>query len=211
MMEKVLLFIKHRMGFLWSIIDVTNDFFFGLIFSSKLDRVLFSIFNEIEQEPFDYRRIEYEDAGNLYKLISNQSSADLEYFKPHSFDERSIINQIKKKSFLMMGAFSDDVMVGYFFLRFFANGKCFVGRLIDKKYRGKGIGVIMNKIMYEIAWQMKFRCFSTISKNNNAVIKAHSGNKHMIILKELKNDYLLVEFLSDPAFSEKKILNNSEC
>ena len=95
----------------------------------------------------------------------------------------------------MMGTFADQKMVGYFFLRFFANRKCFVGRLIDKEYRGKGIGYEMNKIMYNTAWEMGFRCLSTISKNNKSVMGAHAKNSAMIVLKELQNDYLLVEFI----------------
>ncbi len=95
----------------------------------------------------------------------------------------------------MMGAFNQDKIVGYFFLRFFPNKQCFVGRLIDKEYRGQGIGTVMNNIMYETAWRMKFRCLSTISKNNIAVIRAHAKNPNMNVIKELQNDYLLVEFV----------------
>ena len=95
----------------------------------------------------------------------------------------------------MMGAFDKERLAGYFFLRFFASKKCFVGRIIDKPYRGKGIGNIMNHIMYQTAWRMGFRCLSTISKNNHAVIRAHAKNTSMVVLKELQNDYLLVEFV----------------
>ncbi len=94
-----------------------------------------------------------------------------------------------------MMAFKDDELVGYFFLRFFMNRKCFVGRLIDKSYRGQGIGLVMNDIMYETAWSMNFRCLSTISKNNIAVMKAHSKNPSAKIIKELQDNYLLVEFV----------------
>jgi hypothetical protein len=95
----------------------------------------------------------------------------------------------------MMGVFEKDKLVGYFFLRCFWNRKCFVGRLIDYNYRGKGIGWIMNNIMYNVAWDSGFRCLSTISRNNKAVMTAHSRNPAMIILKELQNDYMLVEFV----------------
>jgi hypothetical protein len=88
-------------------------------------------------------------------------------------------------------------MAGYFFLRFFMNGKCFVGRLIDKDYRGKHIGKVMNRIMYETAWKMNFRCLSTISKNNQFVMRSHADNQKMVVLKDLQNDYLLVEFLDN--------------
>jgi hypothetical protein len=98
----------------------------------------------------------------------------------------------------MMGSFDGNKMTGYFFLRFFANKKCFVGRLIDKDYRGRGIGPVMNNIMYETAWRMSFHCLSTISRNNKAVMRAHAKNRTMIVLKELQNDYLLVEFIREP-------------
>jgi hypothetical protein len=102
----------------------------------------------------------------------------------------------------MMGAFDDQKLIGYFFLRFFANKKCFVGRLIDKDYRGRGIGVVMNYMMYEISWRMGFRCLSTISTNNKAVIGAHAKNQAMIVLKKLKNDYILVEFVKKTSDSD---------
>ncbi len=95
----------------------------------------------------------------------------------------------------MMGVFQDNLLVGYFFLRFFFNRKCFVGRLIDKDFRGKGIGGEMNRIMYETAWRMKFRCLSTISQDNTSVMRAHSKNETMKVLKHLKNNYMLVEFV----------------
>ena len=70
-----------------------------------------------------------------------------------------------------------------------------MGRLIDTNYRGKGIGEVMNSIMYDTAWKMHFRCLSTISRNNTAVMRAHAKNGHVVILKELRDDYLLVEFV----------------
>ena len=192
-----MLFIKHRVGFAWSFIEEGNDITFNIFFKSILEKALSFTFSNFIQGPYQYRRLTSEDAGRLFILIQNQPSSDLKVFKPHPFDELSILKQTSKKSFLMMGAFDDDKLVGYFFLRFFANKKCFVGRLIDKEYRGQGIGEVMNRIMYETAWRMKFRCLSTISRDNNAVMKAHASNKHMIVLKELKNNYLLVEFLPD--------------
>ena len=135
------------------------------------------------------------DIQPLYELIASQPSEDLRYFKPHKFDIGSLEAQKRKPAFLMMGAFEGETLVGYFFLRFFANKKCFVGRLIDKDHRGKGIGLTMNFIMYQTSWRMGFRCLSTISRNNSSVMNAHAKNPTMIVLKELQNDYLLVEFI----------------
>jgi hypothetical protein len=160
-----------------------------------MDRRVVSVIAECKQEPYKFRSLKASDADALFHLIASQPKDDLAYFSPHGFDLQSIQKQFKIKSFLMMGVFDQESLIGYFFLRFFANKKCFVGRLIDRNYRGKRIGLNMNKIMYNISWELGFRCLSTISRNNKAIMKAHGKNSSMIILKELQNNYLLVEFV----------------
>lgn len=194
-MEKILIFIKHHFRFLWKIIEWVNGFIFSIFFRSRLEKVISGVFNDSPESSFSFRKLELSDAVSLQNLIDDQEASDLEYFRPHGFDARSINKQYRNHSFLMMGVFNDEKMIGYFFLRFFVNRKCFVGRLIDKKYRGQGIGLIMNYIMYETSWQMGFRCLSTISRNNKFVMKAHTKNPSMKVLKELQNDYLLIEFI----------------
>ena len=194
-MERILIFIKHHLSLLWRIIELGNETFFSLVYKSRMEKILPGVFREFTVSPFSYRRLKEGDINPLYDLIRSQPSSDLEYFHPHGFDIPSIEKQLRNRSFLMMGAFKDESIVGYFFLRLFANKKCFVGRLIDSEFRCQGIGRVMNNIMYETAWRMNFRCLSTISKNNSAIIRAHSKNPSLIVLKELKNDYLLVEFV----------------
>jgi RimJ/RimL family protein N-acetyltransferase len=193
--ERILIFIKHHLGFLWKLIEWGNGKIFCLLFGASVEKVLEGQLPGIEKSGTLYRRLEAGDAEKLHDLVQSQDPSDLKYFQPHDFDLSSIRKQFRKCSFLMMGAFDRDRLAGYFFLRFFANKKCFVGRLIDKPYRGKGIGNEMNTIMYQTAWKMGFRCLSTISKNNQAVIRAHAKNSTMVLLKELQNDYMLVEFV----------------
>lgn len=192
---KILLYIKHNLRFIWGIIDRVNSWLFNMFYGRRMEKVLPGVFSEFTAPPYVFKKLHTHDAEVLFNLINSQGKSDLEYFRPHGFDINSIRRQFGNRAFLMMGAFDRDRLAGYFFLRLFANRKCFVGRLIDKEYRGKGIGLVMNNIMYETAWRMKFRCMSTISRNNAAVMKAHAKNPTMIVLKELHNDYLLVEFL----------------
>ena len=194
-MEKILVFIKHHLRFIWKIIEYGNGIVFSLLFKRRMEKVLPTVFMEFSFPPFLCRRMRMPDVETLFELIQSQKTSDLKYFSPHSFDLRSIKRQFNNPSFLMMGVFDGSKMAGYFFLRFFANKKCFVGRLIDKDYRSKGIGSIMNKIMYETAWRMGFRCLATISRNNSAVMRAHAKNSTLVVRKELQNDYLLVEFI----------------
>jgi hypothetical protein len=194
-MENILIFIKHHLEPLWKMIDSINASLFRIVFKTKLESIQSTVLRSIENKEYVFRKLLISDMRSLFRLISAQPMEDLRYFSPHGFDLKSLDACNRKTTFLMMGAFIGEKMIGYFFLRFFVNRKCFVGRLIDKEYRGKGIGEIMNFIMYEIAWQMNFRCLSTISTNNVAVIRAHAKNPTMIILKKLTNDYLLVEFV----------------
>ena len=196
-MERFLIFIKHHLDFVWRIIEFGNSQLFRLFYKSSLEKTLQGVFNDFSKRPYVFRRLLISDAKSLYDLINSQKDADLEYFKPHGFDKISIERQFANHSLLMMGAFEGDKLIGYFFLRLFTNRKCFVGRLIDKKYRGRGIGQVMNTIMYETAWRMGFQCLSTISRNNKAVMRSHSKNRTMVILKELQNNYLLVKFIRE--------------
>lgn len=194
-MEKLLIYIKHHLKFLWNIIEFGNEVVFAHYYGVKLEETSEKVISEFAEPSLIYRKLNISDAESLYDLFNSQSPDDLAFFNPHGFELHVIKKLAGKKSFLMMGVFSAGKLVGYFFLRFFANKKCFVGRLIDKDFRGKGIGRGMNRIMYEIAWRMNFRCLSTISRNNLAVMKAHASNRSMYVIKELANDFLLVEFV----------------
>ena len=194
-MEKLLIFIKHHLTFIWRIIESVNSVFFYLLHYAVLQKVMTEVLSARSEGPFLYRQLQREDAGLLFELIRAQKKSDLDYFKPHKFDLRSIQKQFENRSFLMMGAFENERLIGYFFLRLFVTKRCFVGRIIDSEYRGRGVGVIMNTIMYETAWKLDFRCLSTISRNNKSVIKAHARNEYVKVIKELQNDYLLVEFI----------------
>lgn len=194
-MIRILLFIKHRFSFVWLMVEWINGIFFSIIFRQRLNKILSHVFDPPNNSSFDHKILEKKDIESLHLLLHSQDSSDLKYFNPHPFDLKSLKRKIKNPAFLMMGSYDGEKLVGYFFLRFFINRKCFVGRIIDKSYRGKGIGEMMNRIMYEIAWGMGFRCLSTISKNNIPVVRAHARNSSMTVLKELPDNYILVEFV----------------
>lgn len=195
MIIRLLIFVKHNLKPIWNVIEWGNNVTFAVLYKKKLIRLLQKVLSENQLAPFCFRKLFISDAESLFELIKAQEDSDLKYFNPHAFDINSIIKQLKKSSFLMMGVFDNERMVGYFFLRFFVNRRCFVGRLIDKDYRSIGIGQVMNAIMYGTGWSMGFRCLSTISRNNKAVMKAHAKNDSMVVLRELENDYMLVEFI----------------
>jgi hypothetical protein len=201
MLVRILIYTKHHLSFIWNLIEGLNAFLFRLMHGRRFKSVVPNVIHYFGLPGYNFRQLVTNDLPALNSLLNKQSPGRLDYFKPHGFDVKSLQKVYKNPSFLMMGAFKGPQLVGYFFLRCFWNRKCFVGRLIDQPYEGKGIGRIMNNIMYNIGWSMNFRVLSTISKNNHLVMRSHSGNKTMRVLKELPNDFLFVEFVKP--FQEK--------
>ena len=202
-MINLLIHIKEKVKPFWSIIEWINAGLIKILYHSKIKSALSQSIQQQTIEDYHIRLLTKSDIDSLSILIKNQDPAQLKYFEPHNFDHKSLEKIFRNPSFFRMGAFFDTHLVGYFFLRCFANKKCFVGRLVDKDHRRKGIGEAMNQIMYYTAWDSGFRCFATISKNNELVMKAHAKNDRMEILKELSNEHLLVEFVEKDTSTEQ--------
>lgn len=194
MLVRILIYIKHHFSFIWQAIERLNGLLFRLLHGRMFNMLVQEITQGNSLPEFTFRTIAVNDMPALHELINKQAPGRLDYFKPHGFDEKSLKKAFRNPSFLMMGAFEGQRMIGYFFLRCFWNRKCFVGRLIDEPYEGKGIGRVMNSIMYNTGWKAGFRVLSTISRDNKWVMKSHAGNPTMVILKELDNNFLFVEF-----------------
>ena len=194
-MTRLLLFIKHRLPFIWEIIEWLNAAMFRVLHRKTLVREADRCFDEFTLENYIFRKLKADDLDALFGLLHRQGDGRLDYFNPHGFDRGSLKRISGNSAFLMFGVFDDENLVGYFFLRCFCNKKCFVGRLIDEPYERKGIGRIMNNILYNTAWRSSFRCFTTVSKDNDLVMRSHSRNPFARVVDELPNDYVLIEFI----------------
>ena len=195
MIARILLFIKHRIPWLWIGIDWLNARLYAILHEETMAENGYRAFDRFKLAGFEFRPLVGADLYDLKALLERQKSERLEYFRPHGFDYASLHEMYANSAFLMFGVFSEQRMIGYFFLRCFWNRKCFVGRLIDAPFEGKGTGRVMNQIMYNTAWWSGFRCFTSISRNNQWIMRAHSKNPHARFVAELANDYQLVEFL----------------
>lgn len=192
-MVRILLFIKHRLGFVWNLIEYLNGLVFGMLYGKKISSSLNRLFGESNNGSFVYRKLKSADIPALEAFFAAQHSEQFSFFRPHKFDLKSLMRLNRNPSFLMMGVFEQNEIVGYFFLRFFVNKKCFIGRIVDGGHQRQGIARSMNHIMYQTAWQNGFRCLSTISRQNSSIYNFHKADKNFVVLKELPNDYLLVE------------------
>jgi lipopolysaccharide/colanic/teichoic acid biosynthesis glycosyltransferase len=194
-LTRILLFIKHRLPFIWRWIDWLNESLFRLLHGKKLSIEAERCFDEFRLKGFVFRALKITDMDALSELLLRQEPARVEHFNPHGFDRYSLEEVCRHRSFLMFGVFEQEKLVGYFFLRCFWNGRCFVGRLIDQPFEKRGIGRVMNQILYHTAWRSGFRCHTTISKDNALVMRSHANNPNVKVLGELANGYRFIEFV----------------
>jgi hypothetical protein len=197
MLVRLLLYIKHHLTFIWQLVEWLNSSLFKLLYGRRIEKIIPEILKVHDLPGFSFQRLYLEDLPALKLLLDKQARRRLDYFRPHGFDEKTLLKVSNNPAFIMLGVYKGPDMVGYFFLRCFWNSKCFVGRLIDENWEGKGVGRVMNNIMYDLGWSSGFRIFATISKNNHMVMRSHANNPAIVVLRELKNDFLLVEFLKE--------------
>jgi hypothetical protein len=180
------------------LVDLANAHLFDRLHKPRFDTEISKALREFTHEGFEFRILKRSEIPLLATFLARQSKDRLRYFNPHKFDLKTLEQMLKNPAFLMFGVFKNDGLIGYFFLRCFWNRKCFVGRLIDQPFEGLGIGRVMNTIMYNTAWHSGFRCFTTVSKKNDAVMRSHRNNPHAVLVDNLGNDYVLVEFRANP-------------
>ncbi len=197
MITRVLIFIKRRLPWAWVPVDRANGFCFRFLYSKRMLKQVERAFSEFGLDGFTFAPLKEDNLPDVRALIERQTPDRLEHFQPHAFDESTLRCLHKNPAFLMFGVFSGANLVGYFFLRCFSNRRCFVGRLIDEPFEKQGIGRVMNQILYHSCWWSGFRCMTTVSKSNAAVIRSHERNPYARVRHALSDDYMLIEFCPD--------------
>ncbi len=192
-MVKFFLFIKRELIVVWNFLEDINGFIFNKFYANDFNKTIDTLLSKPQVNSYTYHKIEQNHLQGLSRFFERQDAESFKFFNPHSFDLQTLERLLKNPSFIMMGVSEGNKIIGYFFLRCFFNKKCFIGRIVDKDYQKRGIAKGMNEIMYETAWQNGFKCLTTISKHNKAIVQLHQKEKDTVILKELANDYYLVE------------------
>lgn len=194
-MIKLLISIKKKLPFIWQFFEYGNGLLLKLLFQKEIKKNTLITLKYYANEKYTYRFLTEDDLKSLHELFQRQDQEQYKYFKPHSFDEKTLYRLFKNPSFFMFGVFDKDKLAGYFFLRCFSNKKSFTGRLVDEKYQGKGISRRMGKILHNIAWNSDFRVFGTASRDNFKSINSYQSINNFKIIKELDNNYIFFEYL----------------
>lgn len=186
--------LKEKCGFLWDTVEWGNAALFGMIHQGVLKDVP-TILKKVSNDTFSIRLTEKNDAPKLAKFFEEQPEGAFTFFKPHDFDEKSILKVLKNKAFMTFVVESGDSIVGYFFLRCFVNGKCFRGKIVDKSWQGRGIAKLMGVAMTKVAQHLNLRMFGSISPENYASMASAKASNDIKVHKTLDNGYYYIEFL----------------
>lgn len=184
-------FLINKFPFAWSVVEWCNEKLFLLLYGRRLQH-LYRCLNKY-QTNYQVREATLDDVQAMVNFFDNQPQESFTFFQPHGFDENSIIRLIKNKSHLAFMVFDEKGIVGYFFLRCFFIGKCFLGKMVDYEHQGKGIGQMMCLKAMDIATLLKMRMFETISKDNLSSLYSTQKVLDTKIIKEMDNNYIYIE------------------
>lgn len=197
-MIRILLFVKHHLAFLWSIAEWCNGQVISIVFNSRISETVKRICAEYSNDDLTFRCAEKEDLSNLSAFFSAQPEESYRYFKPHAFDEKTLLTLLQNPAFFQFVATNkSNQIAGYFLIRFFFNKKAFVGFLVGDAFQGRGIAKTMCRIALKICWENKFRSFATVSKDNARALAAYRRINDFTILKELSDNYIFIEYTQE--------------
>lgn len=192
MLYQISHFIIDKFPFVWHLIEWLNEKLFLLCYGRKLPEI--STVLENYQVIYQIQEASLKDVPKLVSFFAEQPKGSFIYFHPHGFDEKSICQLVKRRSYLLYLVLDpDNVIVGYFFLRCFFIGKCFLGKMVDHEHQGKGIGQMMCLKAMDIATLLRMRMFETISKENLSSLYSTQKVLDTKIIKEMDNNYIYIE------------------
>ncbi len=199
MLYKLAHILRDKFGFLWNIIEWLNSLVFALTHRAALKEIpeLLRKFSD----KFTLRLAEPADAAPLATFFAEQPEEAFKFFKPHAFDEKSLLKIIKNRAFLTFLVLDDEKIVGYFFMRCFVNGKSFKGYIVDNAYKGRGIAKLEGLAMNDVNALLGLRMFGSISPQNPASMAVAKAVNEVKVLETLENGDLYIEFLPKKAMS----------
>ena len=184
--------IKYAFPWLWEIVEYFNGTSVRLFHGCKIDCAIDGALCSVDSE-YAYKRLTKSHVEQLVQFISQQPAGFDTFFKPHGFTAKDFKRVLTNGTFILIGAFDNDKLIGYCFIRFFINKSAFRGKIVDKEYQGRGIAKQMGLIISKVASNAGFRVYATISKDNVASLKSAKYGSSIEVIKELPDNYLYVE------------------
>lgn len=192
MLYELAYFIKGKCIFLWNAIEWGNASLFALIYKETLKSVSERL-DKIGNEAFTISAAQESDVSRLVVFFAEQPERVLEFFNSYRINEKSILKILTNKVYQTFVVVKDGRVVGYFFIRLFANGKCSHIGMADHKTIGRGVGKLMAKAFEEIVTFAGFSAVASISLENFISLNSAKAASDVRIIKILDNRYYYIE------------------
>ncbi len=190
-MYKLSHFLLNHLPFLWCIVEYVNEKLFLLRYGNRMKKIQACL--EKYQEEYHIKVATLKDIQPMVEFFAKQPEESYTYFQPHEFDEKSIKRLVNNKAYLIFLVYDEKDLVGYYFLRCFFIGKCFLGKIVDFEHQGKGIGKMMCLSAMDVASFLQMRMFETISKENISSLNSTQKVLDTKLVKEMDNNYIYIE------------------
>lgn len=191
MLYKISHYIQDNIPFLWEMVEWFNSFLFCIRYGNRMERID-AVLNQYSGE-YTIRQAKDGDVDGMVKFFAEQPEQSFEFFTPHAFDAKTIKKLIRRKSHLSFLILDGDKIIGYYFLRCFFIGKSFLGKMVDYRYRGRGVGKTMCMSAMDVAMALGLRMFETISRDNLASLYSTQKVLDVTIIEEMDNGYFYIE------------------
>lgn len=176
--------IQKKVPWIWEGVEILNAMLCGLkIRNGRLQRCLVD----------GVRMADVNDAGPLEGFFARQPEESYKWFRPHGFDEETLRDLLRRKSYIIYVVEEKDEIIGYAFLRCFFNGKCFLGKMVDVNHQGKGVCTKLCVVGMNMVETLGWRMFESINKENIGSMKASQKACDVIVVEELNGGDLLIE------------------
>lgn len=202
--------IKDKLHFLWSCIEYGNSIAFSIRYGKKLVDID-NVVNEGILYPYSMRRIVESDLPQLADFFRRQPVDSFRFFNPHKFDMKSLCFLLHNHSFLAFvllkkSGGADDI-VGYAFMRSFANGSAYRGYIVDVGQRGKGLAKTMGYGLNRVGDTLGLKMYKSISPCNTASMKVTQAVCDIEMLRTLENgDYLIRCMSKKPGIVDENVI-----
>lgn len=200
MLYKIAHILRDKLSWLWNIIEWINGVIFYMRYGKRVNNLNANLnhnHNNVVPEGYELVTMRKVPTDDLVKFFNRQPEEAYTYFMPHGFDAKSIKLLQSNKAFLgyVLLDKANGTLAGYCFNRCFFHGQGFRGRMVDINYRGKGLGIAMNKILNEVGFGIGLRLFETVSKDNVASYRSAMSASNVKVMKELEHNELYLEVL----------------
>ncbi|MEW6008483.1 MAG: GNAT family N-acetyltransferase [Candidatus Omnitrophota bacterium] len=166
--------LQKKQNELFDFIVFFNDLIMKLMLNRRQKALLKNYYSEftILEKKYYISILRFNRLGEIYQFFNlsfNNNSAN--FFLPHKTDLKSLKKIFRRISYVPLGIFYEDTIIGYALIRLFFPCVASYFISIANQWQGKGIGTAALERQLALINILNFQPYSMVNKNNLKSIK----------------------------------------